>query len=68
MNAGKVRIPKRGKAVEPCAGHIAFGTRGFAPEHLAIESNQPFPSLPFDDPFGRGKMDVTNYFEHQRML
>jgi hypothetical protein len=42
MNPGKVRIPKRGEAVEPRAGHIAFGTFGFASKHLAIESNQPF--------------------------
>jgi hypothetical protein len=39
MNTGKVRIRKRGKAVEPHAGHIPFRAPGFAPEHLAIESN-----------------------------
>jgi hypothetical protein len=45
MNAGKVRIPKRGKAVEPRAGHITFGTRGFAPDHLAIRIEPAFSSL-----------------------
>jgi len=39
VKAGKMRVPKRGDTVEPCAGHIAFGARGFASEHLAIESN-----------------------------
>ena len=43
MNACKVRIRKRGKAVEPYAGHIAFRARGFASKHFAIESNQSFP-------------------------
>ena len=43
MNTCKVRIRKRGKAVEPATGHIPFRARGFASEHFAIESNQSFP-------------------------
>ena len=39
MNTCEVRIRKRGKAVEPPTGHIPFRACGFAPEHLAIESN-----------------------------
>jgi len=43
MNTCKVRIRKRGKAVEPPTGNIPFRASGFASEDLAIESNQPFP-------------------------
>jgi hypothetical protein len=45
VKAGKMRVPKRGDTVEPCAGHIAFGARGFASEHLAMNRTRLFQSL-----------------------
>jgi hypothetical protein len=43
MNAGKMRVPKRGHTVEPGTRHITFWTFGPASEYVSVKANQSFP-------------------------
>src|SRR4029079_19284182 len=43
MDATKTGVRNRIHSVKPRRRQVTFGTFGFASEHFAIESDQPFP-------------------------
>jgi hypothetical protein len=43
MNSAKMRIWNRVHSVEPRSGQVSLRPFGFASEHVAIESDEPFP-------------------------